>query len=157
LIQRVNLHGGNLLLLEPKGKVEYVREKGLLVKERLKGNIKKGIESRVKTIRDILHLSNGHTAINEYQLRKELMLQSLRAYVPRVYLGSVTLFRASKRLAGYNNDPDLGWSKLAAGGLESHEIPGYHGSIVTEPRVRILAERLRVCLSQAQESKATKH
>jgi thioesterase domain-containing protein len=61
----------------------------------------------------------------------------------------VTLFRASRQRAGYNNDRDLGWGKLAAGGVESHEIPGYHGSIVMEPRVRILAEQLRACLSRA--------
>jgi amino acid adenylation domain-containing protein len=150
-MQRVNLHLGNLLLLEPEGKVKYAREKVVLVKRRLKGSIKQGIEGEIKKIADKLSRSNGHPVRGDSQQRIDV-LQALRGYVPQVYPGRVTLFRASKRLAGYNNDPDLSWGELAAGGVEVHEIPGYHGSIVMEPRVRILAEQLQACLSKSQAS-----
>jgi amino acid adenylation domain-containing protein len=71
-------------------------------------------------------------------------------YMPRVYPGRVTLFRTSKQPAGYDDDPHLGWEGLAAGGLEVYEIPGYYGSILFEPHVRVLAELLRACLHKAQ-------
>ena len=43
-----------------------------------------------------------------------------------------------------------GWGRLAAGGLEIEEVPGDHISVLEEPHVRSLAERLRVCLEKAQ-------
>jgi len=151
-LQRVNLHVGNLLLLESDGKVKYAREKAVLVSGRVKWTIKKGIASKVKKIANKLSHSNGSSEAPESQQRIDAAIKALRAYVPRVYPGYVTLFRASKQAAGYSNDRELGWGMLAAGGVRVHEIPGYHGSIVMEPRVRILAERLRACLSEAETS-----
>lgn len=80
----------------------------------------------------------------------EVHYRALRVYVPKVYPGRVTLFRAHTRpllrLHGY----DLGWNRLAVGGLEIIEIPGNHNSILSEPDVRSLAERLRACLQSVQ-------
>lgn len=118
----------------------------------MKWTIKKGIASKVKKIANKLSHSNGSSEAPESQQRIDAAIKALRAYVPRVYPGYVTLFRASKQAAGYSNDRELGWGMLAAGGVRVHEIPGYHGSIVMEPRVRILAERLRACLSEAETS-----
>jgi amino acid adenylation domain-containing protein len=151
-MQRLNLHLSNLLLLETRGKVAYARQKGAMVKERLKWTIKKRIDSKVKKIANKLSQSSGDSVPGESQQGIDVALQALREYVPKVYPGQVTLFRASKRAAGYSDDRELGWLKLAAGGVKIHEIPGYHGSIVMEPRVRILAEQLQACLSHAQES-----
>jgi thioesterase domain-containing protein len=139
LVQRVNLHVGNLILLESDAKVKYVREKAVLAKQRLKWGIKSGVK------RIAGKLSNGHSVPGEHQQRIQVLL---RDYVPQVYPGRVTLFRASKQPAGYNNVRDLGWGKLAAGGVEIHDVPGYHGSIMMEPRVRILAQKLEACISQ---------
>jgi thioesterase domain-containing protein len=49
-------------------------------------------------------------------------------------------------------DPQLGWGKLVAGGLELEiqEVPGKHTNIFTEPYVRFLAEKLQACLDSAQ-------
>jgi aspartate racemase len=43
-----------------------------------------------------------------------------------------------------------GWQKIAAGGLEVHDIPGDHIGILKEPHVRVLAEKLKACLDKAQ-------
>jgi amino acid adenylation domain-containing protein len=155
LMQRVHLHLGNLLLLESKGKVKYAREKAELVSSRMKWTIRKAIESRVNKL---VHgpPPNGNSDSDANQKRIDTAIKALREYVPDVYPGHLTLFRASKQPAGYNTDRDLGWEKLAAGGVEVHEIPGYHGSIVMEPRVRILADQLRAYLFQSQESTYTK-
>jgi oxalate---CoA ligase len=44
----------------------------------------------------------------------------------------------------------MGWSGLAAGGLEIYEVPGPFGSIIKEPYVRVMADGLRACLQAAQ-------
>lgn len=76
--------------------------------------------------------------------------QAYREYVPRVYPGRVTLFRALQPLVGSTCESDMGWRRLAGGGLEIHEVPGDHISVIAEPHVRILAEQLKICLDKAQ-------
>jgi len=51
-------------------------------------------------------------------------------------------------------DPYFGWRELLGGPTETHELPGDHEGIFREPNVRILAEKLRVCLQNAQGSEA---
>jgi thioesterase domain-containing protein/acyl carrier protein len=146
-IQRLDLHLRNLLLLDLEGKVKYVREKAIMVKGRVEGTIRNWTERTIKKVGTKFSSSNGHFASDQYEQRIKDLRQLRKDYVPQVYPGRVTLFRASKQPAGYNYGKDLGWELLAAGGLVIYEIPGHHGSIVTEPRVRILAERLQECLS----------
>ena len=155
-MQRVHLHAGNLLLLESRGKVKYAREKAAMAGDRLKWTIWKAIRNRVKSVVHKWSWFKGDLRSAEDQKQIDAAISALRDYVPDVYAGQVTLFRASKPPAGYNNERDLGWEKFARGGVAVHEIPGYHGSIVMEPRVRILAEELRRCLFQAQASTFTK-
>ncbi len=48
------------------------------------------------------------------------------------------------------------WRRLVQGGLEVHEVPGDHLSMLLEPHVQDLAEKLALCLSKAQDV-LTKH
>jgi len=80
----------------------------------------------------------------------EAHYRALREYVPTDYPGRVTLFRARTRPLLRLHGRDLGWSRLAAGGLEIIEITGNHHSILSEPHVRVLAQRLRFYLEKAQ-------
>jgi thioesterase domain-containing protein len=73
-----------------------------------------------------------------------------RDYLPPLYSGRVTLFHAETRWPS----PQQSWGTLVAGGLEIYEVPGDHHSILAEPSVRFLAERLRACLHRAQASLA---
>ena len=66
----------------------------------------------------------------------------------QVYHGSVTLFRAIDEIAFY--DADLGWGKMTPGGLDIHDIPGNNESVFQEPRVQVMAEKLRACIDKAQ-------
>jgi amino acid adenylation domain-containing protein len=69
-----------------------------------------------------------------------------RAYAPPAYPGSMMLFRE----AGLYDDPSLGWSGLAAGGIEVHEIGDAHADRRTwtsEPYLRAVAERLAATIS----------
>ena len=45
--------------------------------------------------------------------------------------------------------PDLGWSKFVGNELKVYNVPGNHLTMMTEPHVQALAERLRFCLEQA--------
>jgi thioesterase domain-containing protein len=71
-------------------------------------------------------------------------IAATREYRPRVYDGRVTLFRAADNPV-QNPDSDLGWSEFAARGVDLHIVPGNHYTILREPNVMALAERLLVC------------
>ncbi|HVG06916.1 MAG TPA: amino acid adenylation domain-containing protein [Thermoanaerobaculia bacterium] len=85
------------------------------------------------------------------QLRRLLRVfktnaRAFRSYRPRPYPGPIALFRA----AGTGFDPslchDLGWGRFTPSPVEVHEFPGDHISMMAEPDVAVLAERLRACL-----------
>ena len=82
---------------------------------------------------------------------KEISYQAAVNYHPRLYPGKVTLFRARERMPGSTSDFFLGWDRVAGGGMEVHEIPGDHVSLMKEPGVRLLAEELKRCLSRGAE------
>jgi len=66
----------------------------------------------------------------------------------QVYPERVTLFRAIENIGFI--DPDLGWSELAPGGLEIHDVPGDTFSMLQEPYVQGLAEKLRHCIDRVE-------
>jgi thioesterase domain-containing protein len=43
-----------------------------------------------------------------------------------------------------------GWQEIVAGGVELHEVPGDHTSMLDEPNVQVLAAQLRNCLDRSQ-------
>ncbi len=48
------------------------------------------------------------------------------------------------------NLPDWGWSRFSAGGVEIYEVPGDHISMMAEPHVQVLAQKLMTCIEQVQ-------
>jgi len=75
--------------------------------------------------------------------------KALRDYVPRAYGGRVTVIRALHRLSQRSRDPLLGWGTLSIGDLELHQVAGTHLTLLFEPHVRGLAEKLTQCLNRA--------
>jgi thioesterase domain-containing protein len=88
---------------------------------------------------------------------EEANIQASSSYVPQVYPGRVTLFRSSERDygEGFEWDENLGWEKLAGGGLEIHDVPGNHLSIFEEPLIQVLAEKFRTCLKDVGVADST--
>lgn len=76
--------------------------------------------------------------------------QATKNYVPQVYSESVTLFRCRVQDPKFSHDPQLGWGELVSGQLKIHDVPGDHDGMLREPRVRALAEKLKLCLDKAQ-------
>jgi len=88
------------------------------------------------------------------QLRqlKRTNVQASRAYVPQVYAGKLTLFRAQKQHATAASNPWMGWGKLVTGGIEIHEIPGDHYTMITAPHIDVLAQQLAACMQASHGS-----
>jgi thioesterase domain-containing protein len=87
------------------------------------------------------------------QVRKTLAHAEL-TYQPQVYFGAAAWFRASEKALRGLDDAGNDWSKWIAAGVETYEIDGDHGSIMKEPMVTVLAEKLRSCLAKAQQKTA---
>ncbi len=132
---RASRHLANLLRLELKEKLTYLKKK----------------------------LTRRFDSDNSQPLLKADHISALKAahekankdYVPKVYPGRAILFRVREPFKGdwsqwCELDPRLGWGKLVAGGLEIQEVPGNHMNMFDEPYVRVLAEKLKASLDQAQ-------
>ena len=66
------------------------------------------------------------------------------AYRPQPYEGAVTIFRATKQPLGIYPDPTLGWGKRPE--LDLVKLPGYRIGLLTEPRVRVTAGKIKNAL-----------
>jgi amino acid adenylation domain-containing protein len=80
--------------------------------------------------------------------------QATSQYSPQVYSGRAILFRATKQpahsLLTVRIDRYLGWKPLITGNIELHELPCHHFNMLAEPTVKLLAEKLQICLAEAQ-------
>jgi thioesterase domain-containing protein/acyl carrier protein len=74
-------------------------------------------------------------------------------YRPQTYPGAITVFRARSQPFLALHEPDLGWGKIAGGGVTVRVIPGTHDSILTHPHVKVLARELEAVLSGSKGSK----
>ena len=123
-----------LLTLPFQQQAAYVRQK--VTKYR------RGIRRRI----DALFLPKPLKEVRKTLANAEMIFK------PQVYFGTASLFRASEKALRGLGDTENDWPKWIAGGVEIHEIDGDHGSILKNPMVGVLAERLRSCLAKAQET-----
>ncbi|BDA74266.1 amino acid adenylation domain-containing protein [Calothrix sp. PCC 7716] len=76
---------------------------------------------------------------------RDAIAQAYKNYYPTVYPGKVIFFRAIEQTKEHTHYLER-WEELAAGGLEIHDIPGHHDTIMSEPHVQVLAEKLKACI-----------
>lgn len=88
----------------------------------------------------------GGTLADAFKKLEAIHLKAELNYVHQPYSGRITLFRAKEQPPGFYRDPKFGWRRIATGGLDIYDIPGYHADIVKSP---ILAEKMRVCIDKA--------
>ncbi len=164
LVRRMEHHRDNLVLLEPGTRWNYFVQK--------LGKVWHSLWRTKRKYKDIVRTGGALTAVRkfrdealgrsrlepyaapgvvpgDYRKTEGNIRRAFETYVPRVYSGKVTLFRASKQEIGIYPDPTLGWEKLIEE-LEVHEIQGHHGSIVAEPHVQFLVKALESSLSRAR-------
>jgi amino acid adenylation domain-containing protein len=68
-------------------------------------------------------------------------------YDGKFYQGEVTLFRSTVQSLELTLSPDLGWGNLADGGVKIHSIKGQHRSLLREPSIQFLVDKLKLCLA----------
>ena len=120
--QKLSVSVDKLQLLEPEEELNYILEQAKML----------DILSHDVGLQQMVHLFKVFKA----------NLKALYHYTPQPYPNRITLLCASEQVAQVTQDGMLGWGKLAAGGVETHYIPGDHYAIVREPHVQLLAERL---------------
>lgn len=128
-----------LRLLEPDEQFNYVGE-------RLKISGLLPPEAGIKQVRGLLQVFKANfQACDRYQPRK-------------VYPTPITLFRAeeihsedtgSEVSFQLQQEPTWGWNQVCVEPVDLHVIPGDHITMLAEPHVQVLAQRLRVCIEQA--------
>lgn len=72
------------------------------------------------------------------------------SYEPQPFAGKITLFLPASKSLRNSRAADGGWGRFASGGVDAHEIPGDHGSIVDEPNARTLARQIMTGLEQSR-------
>ena len=80
---------------------------------------------------------------------KEANTLAARRYITQPYAGKVTLLLAAEHSVSTKAALRRIWSTIALGGLEAHEVPGDHVTLIEPPHSKILAQRLRECLDAA--------
>ena len=84
---------------------------------------------------------------------KRLFHSALRNHVPQVFRGRGVLLRSQAVVATCYDDVDRGWTGLFEGGLDIHEVPGDHRTMLDDPNARQVADRLQQCLDKAQQNR----
>jgi aspartate racemase len=83
--------------------------------------------------------------LRDFWLTNSFYLAAARYHL-EPYAGRVAVFRArgADHAATLRVDPgpDLGWSSMAACGVDARDIPGDHYSLMLEPNVRELARQI---------------
>jgi hypothetical protein len=163
-----DLHWSNLRMMSGRQRVEYLQDKAIRLGRRLSRRSMKALDRLDRQIR-MLFLprvlreqfkmtgedSRTVGSINIPRAIRDVQVgvtQAARSYTLHPYAGPVTLFRATNQPPDIYVDPTNGWDGLVLGGLEIRDVPGHHGAIVREPRVRLLAEKLNESLAAAQSS-----
>jgi thioesterase domain-containing protein len=80
--------------------------------------------------------------------RQEAFRTALDEYEPVPYGGRVLLLRGAQLPWGVEGEADLGWAEIAPQ-LEMVVLPGYFGTNMLEPHVRLVADRLEQAVRAA--------
>lgn len=70
-------------------------------------------------------------------------VRAIQSYVPQMYTGNITLFRACDEVIEGAEEPVVAWEALTTGGVHVYTVPGDHYSMLKEANVQTLAGKLR--------------
>jgi hypothetical protein len=121
----------------------YLRQKEKTIKRRI--NNRRFQKNYFK------YLNSSHGLPRALQNVKKCNFLAAKLYRPKPYAGRITVFQATDRLS-HPIDPQITWKHLALGGVDAFEVPGDHLTLVDEPHVRVLAEKLKGCICEMHRS-----
>ena len=148
-IQKVKFHLRNFLILKFREKLTFVREKVKAVHRR------KHVWLGMITMKLSNRLAFGNKQSSHLYNLWKINDQAASKYEPGVYPGRITQFIPCKEYARYKA-PGLGWDSLGAGGLETYKLPVFPAGMLVEPFVKLTAEKLKICIQRALESRTDK-
>ena len=146
--RRIQHHFDSLLGLNSEHRLPYILQKLAKLKLRY-GRKKRHLFRRAAQSYNARFNADKDLSAEYIQLEDQIE-KSLERYKVRSFSGKITLFRALNQPLGIVPDPTLGWDGIPSE-LEIHDVPGHHGSVVAEPYVGVLAEKLAVCIDRAAD------
>ncbi len=87
-------------------------------------------------------VDNAASLAERYQNVVENNIQAMRRYQIKPFDGHMVLFRTPHRVPGQIEKPDRGWQKLSAD-IDVQMITGTHTTMLKEPNVEVLADKLK--------------
>ncbi|HYP26767.1 MAG TPA: amino acid adenylation domain-containing protein [Blastocatellia bacterium] len=79
-------------------------------------------------------------------------LTAVSNYSPGRTVCRIALMKAGERISDGPQEPAMGWDELNENGVEVLEVPGNHFTMIHEPQVRSMAERLKSCIDETTVS-----
>jgi amino acid adenylation domain-containing protein len=122
--------------------VAMVKRKARKVREKIVRRTARNGEAAPQpppALKDLIDMSKYP---KDYVKYAETHWKALESYLPGPYAGTIHLFRARKQPLRIT-DPSLGWNVVAPGRVKITVIPGTHESMVTDPNVQILADKIQ--------------
>lgn len=143
----------DLLLLRPDQVVARIRRHVNVFRRRLKTTFgaTKGTTAHIRAEELIAHAAQLPAHVRRLV---EVNHRAMAAYQPQPYHGRVTLFRARGGPLFCSHDPEMGWGKLAAGGVDVRVIPGSHLRLFEEPYIRYLAQQLNDSMEAVEQTES---
>ncbi|MCT7950209.1 amino acid adenylation domain-containing protein [Ancylothrix sp. C2] len=147
---QMSIHKLNLSRLQGLQKVTYITDR---VYWKIKPYIQKiNNQFNLGLDRFLEEKFGGGISINQvksFQHIEEANREAAKNYSPGIYSGKITLFQAIERPTNKYHYPLLGWEEFTESGVEVVEVPGHHKTLILEPYIRFLAEKLKLCLEKA--------
>jgi amino acid adenylation domain-containing protein len=144
-LRRIDTHLSNLRYTDWQGRVNYIRVKLPKLYNRVTRRVRDRVDQVMHPVPSQLRRVRSAN-MNAARRKKRYMREERR------FDGRLVLFRAQKQPLGIYPDPKLGWGTVVGDNIEVYEIPGHHTSIIYEPRVHILADKLSQILSEAHQN-----
>jgi amino acid adenylation domain-containing protein len=139
LAKSIQIHLSNLLHLSNKHRWKYIRDR---------------IDNQFEDFDYKEFLIKSLSAIDppspELLRLIDVNTQASDNYVAKTYSGNLSLFRCQVQTLDYALSTDLGWGSLLTGKLEIYEVPNIHYEVLKEPSVRVVAEKLKLCIENAE-------
>ncbi|MBU0729754.1 MAG: acyltransferase domain-containing protein, partial [Proteobacteria bacterium] len=145
--ERLDYEFSNLSVLGLQEKIRYIRDRFT----RLSLHFRYYYESIAEDVSGAFNLGEyKHSRIYNLEQLGKVQHKAFRSYVPHPVIHTpITLIRPSRQPYVRNDDLNLGWEGLSAGGITTYEINCFHKNILKEPHAVQLADILRKCLDDA--------
>ncbi|MDY6838555.1 MAG: amino acid adenylation domain-containing protein [Thermodesulfobacteriota bacterium] len=145
-----------LALIDPDphlSSLYWRRDFTLLIEDVKRGRLSRATNTLVRKIRKKITQRKGPLQQAGQLERVDAAHRRARhSYIPQVYSGKITFFWCDEEsgILSFSNHR-VSWRNLARGGLEEHRLPGPHMTMLREPYVQVLGQKLKMCLDEAQK------